>query len=483
MSLSPLPLAILIAIMTTCVVRADTDAIVSEAIFGGQHVAESSAAICSEASELPIQQRLDRLSDWILPSDNHRDFRITLDFVANPHNDHGEMVSPVLDWLQAAGELGIIDQLTSRVESVNTNDESMQTNKIAIQLLLAMQSKDVQRAAPLAKAFFQRVFSDENSLVIHRDAILLCLHQSNLSHDLASLVIGPAQQLTKRFEAEEAVTAWHQHLKAITAVIQNRVLAKDDATTSPSNTSPSMHSQWHPVSRSRAWEHGSGFPGAQWRFGKNRATNQSSHGDDFLFFSVPLQGDYDVDSDVPSFGWRDTQIMTSGTWMELHYERGQARIGNAQGRQDFVSINSPLTDMQGHSTFHYRANIRKETITGYFNGRRSHEQALGVVTNPWIAVRSSPHHDGDAVDLRITGGTVPKTLSLSDVRGLPGWFEHYQSPDLDGLVDWQQRSVSDSTTSDGSLEFSSFEISGPRDSRLPQGLQQRTTVTLPASDD
>ena len=445
-----LSLAILIAIASSCVAQAGDDGRVMDAIFAAQHVAESAAVVCRQARELPKQQRFEKLNDWIVPNDNHREFRIGLDFVANPLNHHGKLISPVLDWLQAADELGYLDQLASRIASIKPIDESMQTDKIAMELLLAMQREDTPQADPLAKELFERVFSRKGSLFLHRDALLLCIHHSRSSDELSKFVREPAQQWVKMMEAEEAVTAWHQHLKAATAAI--------------SGISSRTQSQWHAVSRSRAWEHGSGFPAAQWRVGKSRASNLSSHGEDFLFFAVPLQGDYEVESDVSSFHWKDTQVMTSGSWLELNSNMKQAALGNARGRQDFASINRSLTNVFSQVTFHYRAAVRQGKLTGYFNGARVHEQTLGRITNPWISVRSSPQHDGDVTDLRITGGTVPSTISLSDVPGLPGWFEHFQSTDQDELVDWRQQAVAGSTQRDAS-----FEILGPRDARLPEG--------------
>ena len=429
-----------------------------DAIFAAQQIPESSISLLRRTENLDATERLQTLSQWILPGPTHRDYRITVDFVANPINDQGRLVSPVIDWLQVADQLGQIEKLQQTVAAAASSSVTDDISKSALQLLLAMHRNDPETAAPIAKELFANAIAHDNVLAEHRDAVLLCLHQALASPDLARLVVDASQQLVDKLARNEEVTAWHQHLKATTALLRELVHATDYQI----DPLPSTDPQWHAAVRSRSWEHGSGFPGTQWRFGDASVENLSSHGEDFLFFATPLEGNFEVEGDVSSFGWKDTQLFAAGTWVSLVYDLKRAGIGNFRGQHGHATITPPLHGIGQHSTVHYRAVVRDRKRTSYFSARQAQELSLSRVTNPWVGVRSSPKHDGVAADVRITGGVVPKTISLSQPDGLPGWYEHFPLPTDDNLVGWQQDFPVDPTKNQRNRE-----ITGPKDPALP----------------
>ncbi|QDT12935.1 DUF1583 domain-containing protein [Planctomycetes bacterium K23_9] len=440
-----------------------------DAIFAEQHVLESSLSVCRNCQRMPAAERFKKLSDWILPSDTHGDFRITVGFAPNPDNERGVIVSPILDWIATANELGRLSEVQTSVAAVKLTTDRMRIDQAAIQFLLATQANDLKKSTSLSNVFFSAAMSSAETVQRHRDAVLLCLHRSKESLPTALAAISHSQKLVASFARNDNVTAWHQHLKSTAAALREFVDVKKFGV-APGERSDS---QWHSAPRSRAWEHGSGFPASQWMFADDRAYSVASHGEDFLFFAVPLEGDYDVESNVSSFGWKDTQIMTAGTWTGLIYDLKRVAYGNASFQQGFSPINPPLTDLSGHSTVHHRVTIRNKKLTAYFSGRRAYVQNLTLGQgdtriNPWIAVRSSPKHDGEAVDVRITGGRIPNTVSLSEVDNLPGWFEHFTLPSKSTLVDWRQYRQPRDLSRDQPQNETTFEIVGPQNTSLPR---------------
>ncbi len=72
---------------------------------------------------------------------------------------------------------------------------------------------------------------------------------------------------------------------------------------------------WSSVSRTSAWSRGNGFPCADWHLSLGQVQSLAGHHEDYLYFQMPLRGNFEIECDVSGFGWRDTHLMVAGTWV------------------------------------------------------------------------------------------------------------------------------------------------------------------------
>ena len=98
-------------------------------VFQEEFLAENVFAIRRKASMMPVADRFEFLSRWVLPGSDHPGFRLTGDFTQTqparnaiePGAEHpdfgGQIVSPVFDWLEAARELDRLPECLTSVES------------------------------------------------------------------------------------------------------------------------------------------------------------------------------------------------------------------------------------------------------------------------------------------------------------------------------------------------------------------------------
>ncbi len=459
-------------------------------IFAGQHLNESALTVHRRARAMQPEARLIYLSRWVLPGRDHSAFRLAIGFEPldqspdGPPNHEialgsnrsssplrlsapvgGRIVSPAFDLVATASQLGRLQSLHESISAAETLDVTQEIERLAMLALVAIEANDTARAATLLEQMFVQALTDPATLHRSRDAALLCLHIATGSPKLAQIVFDPAQRISQQYLTVYDRQAWEQHLLTTVAMLKEIVEGEqpDQKATALEGTQ-----QWAAVARSRAFEHGTGFPAPQWRLEPTSARNLSSHGDDFLFFKVPLQGNYSVEADVTEFNWQDSHLMVAGTWVAPIHGHRVYGFGSVRGEQARVAITPPLSNLNRSAPIHYRTSVSAARAITFFNGREIHTQPLSPVQDPWIAIRSSYRHNGGADDLRISGTpTVPETISLSESPDLPGWFEYYRKPSRDELVDWRHQAPA--ARSGSPTDATLAEIVGPRREELPRG--------------
>ncbi len=464
-----------------------SDAWALDQIFGGQHLNDAALAVHRRAMSMDAESRFRFLSQWVLPGPAHPGFRLSVGFhPADPPSTElpsrtesfdsagtdpkwnpvtlagGIIVSPAIDLIAVAAELGRLASLRETIGAVQPRSTKDEIERTALLALLAIEEKDVAKAESLLGEVFTKLLAQPETLHRSRDTALLCLHRATDSLELTRMVFDAAQQVSQQYQSVYDRRAWEQHLLATAATLK-RIIQRDEF--GEKDPVAVTNQQWHPVVRSRAFEHGSGFPPPQWQMKPTSVWNLSSHGDDFLFFAVPLHGDYNVEADVSGFGWQDSHLMVAGTWVAPIVGHKSYGVGSIRGERPRGVIDPPISNADRFGPIHFRTLVKDSQATTFFNGRSVHTQTIGRVQDPWVAIRSSYRHNGGAEDVRISGNpTVPATISLSDSLNLPGWFEYYRIPLRDELGDWQQQIKSDPSTGE-----THGEIIGKRQPGLPTG--------------
>ena len=168
---------------------------------------------------------------------------------------------------------------------------------------------------------------------------------------------------------------------------------------------------------------GQGYPNLVWSRHDSTIVKRSGHVQDYLFYRLPLSGDFEVECDFLQPNQGTSLIMVGGNSVGMEADFKRLVVGSFGSWTRLQPMDSPLTYL-GQS-MRYRAVVRDGTCTVYFNGRQVQTDARQK--DPWIAIRSWGRHLNSVQNLRITGRpTVLDSVSLSDSKDLTGWLDYHE---------------------------------------------------------
>jgi Tol biopolymer transport system component len=440
------------------------------AIVADRHTADSALAVHLQALEMPPADRYAFLKRWVLPDESHQTMRVTLDFTpthpAPPVARHspadalrieqsrqrgttrvqigGNLISPALDLIAVAKELKKLDELRIGVEQMAPQNEPQQRARLALLALIDIESGQFDAALSHLDALYPLVEANNEHTLASHAADLLAIHGAlahaptrSFARDAAANLYGRAVRISSRGPA----VAWESHLLAMMAQIRNfdrpadesSELARDSVAMSQA---PPL-TEWSPSSRTTASSRGTGHSLPHWQRVGDRIENANSHQDDFLYYHVPVQGRFEVECDVQTRDYQNTQLVVGGQWVEsLYYSLDKFDFGNLREKQARAGIEPKLTKYRDR--VHMRGVVRDHEITWYANGRLLHRAFVNGDVDPWIVLRSENRHDGSTTDVRITGEpVVPRELRLSASADLTGWFPYFTGPPDKPNAEWQ----------------------------------------------
>jgi hypothetical protein len=406
-------------------------------IFDEQHAEESALDVHRQAMAMPVEERFAFLRRWVLPGGDHLAFRLQTGFTptspAPPQSDStpggGVVVAPALDLIEAAAALGKLDDLRRQVAATAVNPSKEQISKIVLLALIETARGDLNSAGGHLDALFALVPADLQTHGSPWDALLLCVHEAAKHPTLSKIAVDPAYRIVLSYQEVYERQPWHRQFSA--AYGRCRQAARNDGPALASSGS----TQWRPASRLLARHRGPGCPPAAWRIAPGEVENVSSHDEDYLYFAVPLRGNFDVECDVSGFGWRDSHLLVAGRWVAPVYDHQSYDVGDFRTLFGRINFEPRLTKTD--KSIHYRTAVRDGVATTWFNGRKTHDEPRPVEHDPWLAIRSAPRHDGDVRNLRITGTPqIPAMLRLSDSPDLAGWVPYYGNSVESAMRNW-----------------------------------------------
>jgi hypothetical protein len=431
--------------------RSKADRQLIGALFDDRHVHGSVFAVRRQAAKLPSEERYDFLSEWVLPGLDHHTLRLALDFTpTNPAppaalafsqterdpetgasrvTSGGDLVSPALDLVAVAKELGKLDALRRRVAAVSDVDDLQQRrSKLAMLSLIDMAAGNLATAKRTLDELVSIVdvsntvaFSDRwpETLVIWEAA-----RYSETREAVRDMTFQIVTDQVRKYQTSGS-EAWDQHMRVVVSRIHYFDLLarvpemRDAAKDHRAGQSPLAN--WVPTSRETARTRGQGFPRAKWAMSAPATVeNFASHHDDFLFYRIPLRGNFEVECDVSGFGYRETNLWAAGRWVGPVYKLGNIDVGTFRDSKR-LPLDPPIH--KPDDWIRYRATIRDGVCTTYFNGLKVHERPLPADHDPWLAIRSYDSSNGGVRNLRITGNPeIPAEVRLTAEADLPGWL-------------------------------------------------------------
>ena len=423
--------------------RAISDDRAKAFVFGHQFLRQNGVHVVERSRQMSMEVSYDFLRQWVVPNNVDSVYCITTDFVPATHalaeqtEYHSDncptIVSPTKELVRLAVKLNRVGELAEYVESCPTSHSVDKCNKAALLSILAMADGDESAEGQLEQSLDMMLDSVE-VLDEVRESFLLCVEQAAKDKRFHEIVRADVHSVIQRYTPEVSRKAWHRHLWAVHARLN---LA--DGVANP-DLERTHDPQWLAVSRTSAFQHGNGFPRAQWRVDFGTARNLSSRDDDFLFFVSPLRGDFEVETHATGFGFRDSHLMYAGRWVAPLYDHKHYVLGNVRGENSRVKLDQPISDSNSHGFIHQRFSVRDREVATYLSGRPIHRQKNRGNQVPWLAVRSAYRQDGGVDDLRITGSpTIPMSIDLIDGPELLGWHDYFQrtGPNSNRLSAWK----------------------------------------------
>lgn len=446
-----------------------------------RHVADSAWHVQQRARALPLADRYDYLADWVLPAAGHATLRLALDFAPTDPAPPvmrlsewdrervqrgeaagqsmiavgGQLVSPALELVDAASRLDKLDELRRRVGQHASEDPTQQRGRLAMLAIIEIARQDFTAAGEQLVELFQRVeaggqaaFADRWPETLAIAAALEHPETRALGRDLAfHLFFNQA-----RGGQSSGSEAWRRQVIAMAGLAQWLDQRDDPESLAEFTAAPPLQ-QWRPVSAGNMKSFGSGYPKAHWEVLDDGPSNLASHGTDLLFFQSPLRGDYEVQAEVPAFGWRDTHLVAGGIFVGLVYTKNDYDFGNLSGIVSRLKFDPPMRNVG--RTLRYRIVVRDDPVlddsraagdsrstavqTTSVDGRVLRRQPLEADHPPWLAIRA-PRQLAAAKQLRIAGQPrIPEQVRLSAPSDLTAWTSYHDDPSVNyGGPLWQR---------------------------------------------
>lgn len=393
------------------------------------------SAVRRRALAMPVSDRFEFLSRWILPSLDHPGFRMTGEFTqtqpAPPAIEQveaqlgGQVVSPVFDWLNAARELGRIAECRRRVkESVFPDEESQHRAQASLLMLLSLEERDATSVASdfekllsLLKAQTPVGIDDQwpETLVAIRG-----IHGFK-DHQAVAELVSFLHLQRAAVSPPGGINLWHTHIAALFSQLQ----AQNADEIKVDQKSSAGMKDWIPVTAARSNSRGPGYPNLAWNRYESTVAKTGGHVEDYLFYRSPLSGDFEVECDFPQPMQSTSLIMTDGKCLGVQGDFKHLAMGSFGAWARLQPLDNPLTYIGG--SLRYRAVVRDKTCSVFFNGRQVQTIARQEELDPWIAIRSWGRHMNRIHDFRITGQPeVLDAVVLSTSKTLTGWVEYHE---------------------------------------------------------
>lgn len=426
--------------------RSIADRRVLGAIFDDQHVHGSVLAVHRRAMKLPSDARYAFLSAWVLPSPDHQTLRLALDFSpSNPApsvsdevpatasgqsrvTKGGDLISPALDLVAVAKEIGKLDELRERVAATPLADEQQRRSRLSMLSLVDIGRGDLVSASVMLDELAAIVAASPKFSFLERWPETLAIREAARFAETREAAREMANEILERQIRKSLPSgneAWNSHVRALAGRVRYFDLRDGDRGSAGASierfSGQSPLANWVPASQETTRTRGQGFPRSRWELSSPATVEKfASHEDDYLFYRIPLRGNFEVACDVSGFGWREASLWVAGRWVAPVYTHAAYDIGDFRFGQR-VPLDPPLN--KTIEWIRYRAVVRDGVCTTYLNGRRIHERALATEHDPWIAIRGPYSTAGAVRNLRITGQPeIPIEVKLDQEADLPGWL-------------------------------------------------------------
>jgi hypothetical protein len=446
--------------------------------------------VWERARPLPARERYEFLLAWVLPNDDHKAWRLYADFtptdamgristppsppwqggaggggrIESPSSKTdrihtgGQLVSPALDLIATAKELGKLDELAEHINkgSVRRGPPEAaardQRGQLAMRALVAAArgredeaAKALQDLLPLLTKVPENAMEYERWPELLAAAGTLTLPSPALAKGGQGGLHGPSmalldhivvKQLQKPNTTMPKRAGWERQVRHLRA--RGQVVALAEPQRKPFGSDPGL-AYWSPVTHATAESRGAGEPLAHWTYHNGEIKHYAGHAHDYLYFNVPLRGNFEINCELTSFGWREAQLTYGGLRPFLVHDLKRVNLEHYDRPIRTINLEPPLEKVGDWYVF--RLVVQDGLYTAYANGRKLCEERLPAESDPWLAIHQLAYLSGGARNLKITGTpTIPSELQLSTLPDLSSWLAAYYGESVGGEnAPWQKR--------------------------------------------
>ncbi|HBE62937.1 MAG TPA: TolB protein [Rhodopirellula baltica] len=411
---------------------------VREWLFGSDLFAEDVLEIRRISSKLPVEERLDALLQWILPSRSHASFRVTgasspttpspsvrSGSVFDTHES--QIVSPVYDALNLAKRRGVLPELRKRVKSAvakSLNDERSRQAMLAMIDLELGNGTSAEESIVLLHELSSK--TPVNSLtelwpvalVAHRGT-----RQFAESPALGELVSLLYQTCVVRNRSDLPNSFVSQIRRIRTELFDKQWASTDEAVRKIYEWTADYQQEWIPIREATASIRGNGDVDAEWIQDESGVvSNRGGSHTEYLAFATPLKGNYSIEADFATNNLG--QILAAGRFVGPGYRNTNFRSGVLSGRLDEIELDKPFEKLD--RWIHYRSNIKDDTQTVHLNGRQVQKESVAPNAAPWLAMRGWYTANANFRNFHIAGAPeIPDAVPMLTSRGLSGWTDYF----------------------------------------------------------
>ena len=166
------------------------------------------------------------------------------------------------------------------------------------------------------------------------------------------------------------------------------------------------------------------------------------HAHDYMYFAVPLRGNFDFSCELSRLGRREgAHISYGGLRLAIEEDLKTLELAHYNRPIRKETIDPPLTGIAADGWYAFRLSVRDGNCVFSVNGRTIHEVRVPSEPDPWLAVHVPAENTGGIRKVVISGApTHPKTLALSSSPDLSGWLaEYYDESVVGDAAGWQKR--------------------------------------------
>lgn len=416
------------------------------AIMDDSILQENVVAVLGRTDSLSPEQKYYALIDWVLPNHAHSSLRLALDFSqtdpapltvpSNPRNRPpekfsairvhrgGELISPVLDLIHTAHDLGRLTELRKHVESIPMTTVLDQQKQTVFLSMIAIHMGDHDEALRHATAYLQLRDQADGVDGKKEPALVLLIHCVRHSPALCKVLQPEATELLRRSRGRNYDVGTRQ----VRAFLNQIIASGNSAGSSEPDRKGSGESwpsgQWQSVTRSNAQSRGTGFNPSVWRIDGPQAINIASHSDELLYFTAPMRNNFEVECDVAAFDWHDTDLLVAGHHVFPFYTYRAFSVADIRNSRTLIELPTRMSQMDHWMGL--RTTVKNGLATTFFNGRRVHTVSVNEGHDPWVAIRSQDNGEGRVRNIQISGRPeIPESLDLLSDRNLDGWLPYY----------------------------------------------------------
>ncbi len=425
------------------------------AIIGEEFFTHDAYAVWQRSQLLPLDERYKLLAAWVLPSAEHPTFRLKADFTPHPAElpkpdggaasaaiAGGQIVSPAVELVRTARELGRLDELVKEVHGAAALPNVAKDERSVTALLFLIDVTQLDDAA--AQSRLKQLVALGKDLPPHlpmhqRHCDLVAIRAALDRPALRADALALAEQLASTPVNKGTLTnQWLPTARRLVGLA--RGFGDPAAGDRNGRGVPSGLTQWLAVNHATAEGRGLGLPYASWRFVPGQADYLTGGGRDALVFRSPLTGDFELSCQVSTAEYRQVRLYYGGTTLGLSPD-GSALLRSRPGE---IEVNLPLADKPDNwgEWANLRLVFKDSALTLFLGDKQVHSERLPLHFDPWLTLRTAEsHHLGSVRNVRILGTpTIPREVRLFAGTDLAGAVVDYfgESIGEDGAA-WTKR--------------------------------------------